>query len=776
MPKYNKSERTARKVRKIARQEAAADAEQAQAQEQAAMQARLEQLMADNALLKKKQINKKNSARKKAKKAAEQAQETHAGGAADQELAEEGEQLVPSSPPRRTVVHASASCDEDDDDVLDRYDAAEARRIAEAVAVNAASPPRSPVVAMPPLATPTPTPTPTPPPTQALPPEVAPQAEAIAAQLAASAQPSLFAGTTKRGTARMQCNSVAKRTPEYEAELAKLPKLKRGPLSSESERSCSESEDEEEEEEEEEESEEEESDADASSKEKAYLKEKRTRDRVEERFEKERKENNSLHDERVIRLSASGYSVRESVEALAATKEEGLESTERASEYLRAKSSTPISNVQRAVDQLTKNLTPAVKPEEFGPQLSDLVNEHQEWEAEAKRAKAYHDASSFGHLSCSSKAALALRQQLLKGKAEGSWGKGLGAICLAICQDCLKCAANKAKIIEREALDRAKLLQEEEPRDGRILTPWKDRDSKVDAKLPYLDCYVCASRPEAEQNPDEYVNHCQNAGCGLAAHPDCDRFIGWNEAGKTKYLCKNCSRARQDAHDEGIRTASLRAVQGGAAAQDSATRYANAQHNAGTGRSAPNRQGDAAAERRREATPPPPSPRNRQSGWDEQRQEMPKDMQSLLQFLSGLRPVPGTEKQDLPAQTLGTSGDTTTQNRTNLSTSTGGVTNTNVKISNYVMWDEATTGKPKPGTETGSGAQAWAWFKRTNIPIRDAAVNMKGGLGLLSAYAITHNMQITLAAGMLNEPEVHPRPNMTEKEINEWVKSDMEFK
>ena len=56
MPKYNKSERTARKARKIARQEAAADAEQVQQQEQAAMQARLEQLMADNALLKKKQI------------------------------------------------------------------------------------------------------------------------------------------------------------------------------------------------------------------------------------------------------------------------------------------------------------------------------------------------------------------------------------------------------------------------------------------------------------------------------------------------------------------------------------------------------------------------------------------------------------------------------------------------------------------------------------------------------------------------------------------------
>ena len=613
--------------------------------------------------------------------------------------------------------------------------------------------------------------TPTPSPLQAPPPEVASQPPEVS-QLAASTQPNLFTGTNRRGTARMQC------TPDYETELARLPKLKRGPLSSESERSESESEDEEEEEEddeedeEDEEEEEEKSDDEASSKEKAYVKEKRARDRVEERFEREKKENNSLHDERVIRLTASGYTVRESVEALAATKQEGLESTERASDYLRAKSSTPISNVQRAVDTLTKNLTPAAKQEEFGPQLSDLINEHQEWEAEAKRARAHHDASSFGHLSCSSKAALALRQQLLtKGKAEGSWGKGLGAICLAICQDFFKCVANKAKIVEREALDRAKLLQEEEPRDGRIRTPWKNRDSKVDAKLPFLDCYVCVSRPDAEQNPDDYVNHCQNAGCGLAAHPDCDRFVGWNEAGKTKYLCKNCSRTRQDAHDEGIRTASLRAAQGGAAAQDSAARYANAQHNAGTGRSTSNRHGSATPERRREATPPP-SPRNRQSGWDEQgtqRQEMPKDMSSLLQFLASLRPVSGTERQDPPAP-LGIAGGTSTQNSTNLSTGTSGVTNTNVKISNYVMWDEATTGKPKPGTETGSGAQAWAWFKRTNIPIRDAAVNMKGGLGLLSAYAITHNMQITLAAGMLNEPEVHPRLNMTEKEINEWVK------
>jgi hypothetical protein len=784
MPKYSKSERTARKARKQARLDAAADLEQEQEQAQAQAQARLEELVAEYAQLKKKALNKKNSSRKKAKKAAAQQDTVEAGGSADRD-SEDVKDLAESLP-YRVVVHASASCEEDDDEVLAKWDAEEELRVAQQApamhAVNAASsPPCSPVQVMPPLATPTPSPT-----------------QVLAPTQAASEQ---FTGTSerKRGTARMQCGlTAARRTPGYEAELKKLPKLKRGPLSSESERSCSESEEEEEDEEEEEEvSSEGESEADSmSSKEKAYMKEKRVRDRAEERFEAEKKENTDLHDERVIRLTSSGYNVRESVEALAATKQEGLESTVRAADYLRAKSSTPISNVQRTVDAISRNLTPASRTEEFGPHLSDLVSEHQEWEAEAKRAKAYHDASSFGHLSCSSKAALALRQQLLKGKAEGSWGKGLGAICLAICQDCLKCAANKAKILERETLDRAKLLQEEEPRDGRVPTPWKDKDSKVDATLPYLDCYVCVARPDAEQNKDDYVNHCQNTACGLAAHRDCDRFIGWNEAGVTKYFCKNCTRARQDAHDEGLRTAALRAAAGGSAAQDSAPRYANAQHNAGTGRSAPNRQGDAALHRRREATPPPPSPRSRTSGWDCEghggnppgpRSELPHDMQSLIQFMTDFKEKKSEKSTGPPDSHTLRQGTDPTATRTasrpvdftnhNSVTMASNATNTNVKISNYVMWDESTgAGKPKQGTETGSGVQAWAWFKRTNIPIRDAAVNMKGGLGLLAAYAITHNMQITLAAGMLNEPEVHPRPNMTESEIDEWVKTDMEFK
>jgi hypothetical protein len=61
------------------------------------------------------------------------------------------------------------------------------------------------------------------------------------------------------------------------------------------------------------------------------------------------KENEDLHDERVCRLISSGFQPREAFEALAATKVNGLESTARATEYLRVKSATPLANMAKAV-------------------------------------------------------------------------------------------------------------------------------------------------------------------------------------------------------------------------------------------------------------------------------------------------------------------------------------------------------------------------------------------------------------------------------------------
>jgi rubrerythrin len=139
----------------------------------------------------------------------------------------------------------------------------------------------------------------------------------------------------------------------------------------------------------------------------------------------------------------------------------------------------------------------------------------------------------------------------------------------------------------------------------------------------------------------------------------------------------------------------------------------------------------------------------------------------LLQKLVGNSPNSGTKDA---TSTLNASAI----NHASSTTCTG-ASNTNVKINNYIMWEESSAGKPRQGTETGSGVAAWAWFKRTNIPIRDAAVNMGGGLGPLAANAISHSMQITLAASMLNEPEVQPEQHMTETEIDRWVKRDREF-
>jgi hypothetical protein len=178
-------------------------------------------------------------------------------------------------------------------------------------------------------------------------------------------------------------------------------------------------------------------------------------------------ENEDLHDERVCRLISSGYQPREAFEALAATKISGLESTARATEYLRVKSSTPSANMAKAVGacQLQIGLLStaaasatapsAAKPEAvFGPSLSDYVSNNERAEGVAGRIQLLHDKSSFGHLSNVSKAAINLKETVRRGAdhelRNTMW---LGAICLAVCEDCTKCAANRLKKEARQEAD-----------------------------------------------------------------------------------------------------------------------------------------------------------------------------------------------------------------------------------------------------------------------------------------------------------------------------------
>ena len=491
--------------------------------------------------------------------------------------------------------------------------------------------------------------------------------------------------------------------------------------------------------------------------------------------EEELKANSSMHDERVIRLISSGYHPREAVEALAATKLGGFESTKRALEHLRVKSGTPISAISKAVDdcnqridQLTSKTAASVSKTDavIGPSLSNFINNHPRAEELAGRAQRQHDKSAFGHLTCSSRAAINLKEIIKQSSdaplRECQW---LGAICLAVCEDCAKCGANKAKKRDRDDADRAKLLSSAEKMPGPATVPWASSDVRHDRKLPKLTCFVCDCKPSAERkerNEDEeedWLQHCEN--CHRAAHEECERLTEWvDNYGDSTYCCKLCLRQKQAALERDRR---------GPSRDWTNARYIGGGGSAGAGLSAPSRHAAAAGAsgalpHRSAATPPrSPSENNpispRSSRWDNR-----QEIEWLLQKLVDNSPNSGTKDSALNTST-GSNGATITP----------GSSNTNVRINNYIMWEEANAGKSKQGIETGSGVAAWAWFKRTNIPIRDAAVNMKGTLGLLAANAISHNMQITLAASMLNEAEVQPKPNMTEKEIDLWVTGDREF-
>ena len=106
---------------------------------------------------------------------------------------------------------------------------------------------------------------------------------------------------------------------------------------------------------------------------------------------------------------------------------------------------------------------------------------------------------------------------------------------------------------------------------------------------------------------------------------------------------------------------------------------------------------------------------------------------------------------------------------------------TNVKLQMYVVWHakKPTSARQAKAASTpaeyGSGAAQWLWFKKTNIPIRDAAKNMKGSLGNLAANAISAEMQTALASSMVNEKEVHPKPGMTDAELDSWIDNDPTF-
>jgi hypothetical protein len=91
-----------------------------------------------------------------------------------------------------------------------------------------------------------------------------------------------------------------------------------------------------------------------------------------------------------------------------------------------------------------------------------------------------------------SKAAINLKETVRRGQdlelRNTMW---LGAICLAVCEDCAKCAANRFKKEAKDAADRERLLLDEKGGKRAVKDDWKESDSKHDCSLPVMDCWIC---------------------------------------------------------------------------------------------------------------------------------------------------------------------------------------------------------------------------------------------------------------------------------------------
>ena len=93
-----------------------------------------------------------------------------------------------------------------------------------------------------------------------------------------------------------------------------------------------------------------------------------------------------------------------------------------------------------------------------------------------------------------------------------------------------------------------------------------------------------------------------------------------------------------------------------------------------------------------------------------------------------------------------------------------------IKVKTYVMWEPLPAGHPMETehTQKGFGKMAYQNWKKTNVSLRDQS---RGKMGLL-AVGLAAEMRVSVGNVLLQFKEIRPRPNMTEKEVVQWTKSD----
>ena len=260
--------------------------------------------------------------------------------------------------------------------------------------------------------------------------------------------------------------------------------------------------------------------------------------------------NNAMHDARVIALSESGFNTKESIEALKATKEDGLESTQRAANWLRAVSTTPMINMAKAIGKVQQTqgyqkgqLAAQGQRSQYGPRVCDLVTKAPAIKQMCIDIQHVHDMNDFGHASTLSGSLKTLYKSLVDRKLHHQH-KATEEICQAVCEDCAKCRENHAKqrqdveqemrrIAAREAITAPK--------------PWDIGDSKRDKTLRRGFCSTCNrgsmnAQPGEKWDARHWLYYCMD--CKQGWHEHCAGFKQlkeWtDEKGKDGFLCIPC--------------------------------------------------------------------------------------------------------------------------------------------------------------------------------------------------------------------------------------------
>ena len=273
------------------------------------------------------------------------------------------------------------------------------------------------------------------------------------------------------------------------------------------------------------------------------------------------KKNAESRDDRIQAIVNSGYNLHETLNALKSTRDlVRMESTERASEYLRKFSKTPIQKLTTTLGAVQEKMSGLQKEsirfsqsdlESFGPALSDLVEEHPGCTKQAVYVKRLHDLQQLKHLSSCAKAAEALRRQMTAHTtihAEYRDPEFLGRICVAVCKDCDRCTANRAKHEAKEADAQKAIAEIGVRRQREEKRTYALEDRPTDRSKPRSWCRVCSRGCRTDIPDGENLNFCDC--CDRGTHEHCETLAEYEDhKGLSYYICYVCEHQQQVAAD-----------------------------------------------------------------------------------------------------------------------------------------------------------------------------------------------------------------------------------